>query len=326
MFSPYHFGLYFTPQQVQNAHKYQDREPFKTAWATLRSTTQLDPLQALLWNGLRYRFDNNVNAGEFTVTLLENQLTTQVNDTPLWNALAQTLLIAQCMELVRDHPAKDEALESRWRDLLFDRAGGFNIDENDVPTFAESVWRSALNMATGVVLEREPIFQQASDEFRAVIDNEIHPQGYLPRAIDPTSGGQSLLNHLRVSQALVLMAEMGRCVEVDLWGYANRGVSITTTTTYPLYYFFYPEKWKWVEERYMGGKKVEAEVLNMDESQRMFKHNAGFLEMLNHHYGNQPLRAVQMILEELRPVNDLFGGGLTTLTHGYVEGRRGLFG
>ncbi|MEQ8678039.1 MAG: alginate lyase family protein [Aggregatilineales bacterium] len=325
MFSPHHFGLYFTSQQVKNAHKHKDREPFKTAWVTLRDTNPLDPLQALLWNGLRYRFDGKVDAGEFTVSQLENHLATHADDVSVWNALAQTLLLAQCMELVRDHPAKSDATEARWRDLLFERVGGLNNDTNAL-TFAESVWKSALNMATGVVLEREPIFQQAVDEFKAVIDNEIHPQGYLPRAIDPSSGGQSLLNHLRVSQGLVLMAEMGRCVDVDLWGYANRGVSITTTTTYPLYYFFYPEKWKWVEERYMGGKKVEAEVLGEDESQRMFKNNAGFLEMLNHHYGNQPLRAVQMILEELRPVNDLFGGGLTTLTHGYVEGRRGLFG
>lgn len=325
MFSPQHFGLYFTPQQLDDAHKYHDKDPFKTAWATLRGTNQINPLQALLWNGLRYRFDNAPEAGEFTVSLLENHLSAQPDDTVNWSVMAESLMLAQCIELVRDHPTKTEAIDARWCDLLSGRVDWLNEHLGE-PTFAERIWMTALHMATGIVLENGALFGQAVEGLHDVIDNEIHPQGYLPHAIDTSSGGQSLLNHLRVSQALVLMAEMARCVEVDLWGYANRGVSITTATTYPLYYYFYPEKWKWVEERYMGGKKVEAEVLAMDEAQRMFKNNSGFLEMLNHHYGSQSLRAVRMILEELRPVNDLYGGGLTTLTHGVAEGRRGLFG
>jgi len=325
MFTPTHFGLYFSAEAVKKAHDNAEREPLKSAWARLRETNPLEPLSSAQWNGLRYRFDANTQAGEFTVSILMEHLTKSTDDTPYWHSVAETLLLAQCIELIRDHPATTPALKAHWRDLIFERTGALNQLTYDA-SIAESLWMNTLNMATGIVLEREPIFQDSVAYFKAIIDEEIHPEGYLPKAIDPESGGQSLLNHLRISEALVLMAEMARCIDVDLWRYSNRGVSLTTATTYPLYYYFYPEKWKWVEERYIGGKKVEAEVLDIDETQQMFKKNSGYLEMLNAHYGTSPLKAIRMILDEVRPVNDLYAGGLTTLTHGVTEGRRGLFG
>ena len=69
-----HFGLYFTPEHVQNAHKNSEREPFPAAWAYLReSDIQPGTLAAVQWNGLRYRFDDDQKAGEQAVIDLQNK-------------------------------------------------------------------------------------------------------------------------------------------------------------------------------------------------------------------------------------------------------------
>jgi hypothetical protein len=56
----------------------------------------------------------------------------------------------------------------------------------------------------------------------------------------------------------------------------------------------------------------------------LFREHAGFLEIIAEHY-KPPLKAIQMIHDDLRPIFDPFGGGLTTLTHAPAP-RRGLFG
>lgn len=319
-----HCGLYFNDKQVEQVRNKQNRDPLKEVWKLLRDTNKLEKLPSAQWNGLRYRLDDNTDAGVFTVSVIDDLLAESLDDIPYFNAITHTLTVAQCIELVRDHPTLTTAQDARWRDLLFDRVGEINKRDFE-PSIAESLWLTALNMAAGVVLERQPLIDDAAGVYRRTIDEDIHPEGYLPRAIEATSGAQSLLNQLRSVQAMVLIAEMGRAIDLNLWGYNNRGVSVTTATTYPLYYYFYPEKWKWVEERYVGGKKVEAEVVHEDDAHAAFRSHAGFLEMINLYYGAKPLRAVRMILDDLRPVYDLHGGGLTTLTHGYVEKRGFLF-
>jgi hypothetical protein len=84
---------------------------------------------------------------------------------------------------------------------------------------------------------------------------------------------------------------------------------------YPLYYYFYPEKWQW--------NGTNPNTLDQPEVERLFRLHGSFLELLNHHIG-QPTRAIDLILKELRPVVDIWGGGIPSLSHG-VAIRRGLF-
>ncbi len=62
-----------------------------------------------------------------------------------------------------------------------------------------------------------------------------------------------------------------------------------------------------------------------DEAQLLFRRYGGYLEMVNRRTGYKDLKP---LLEDLRPIYDPHGGGLTTLTHGVAvkPKRRGLFG
>jgi hypothetical protein len=184
----------------------------------------------------------------------------------------------------------------------------------------EALLRAALNMAAGIVLEREPIFEAGAQVYRQTIDHSVRPEGFIPRAVQ-VAEGQGLAHQLLSVAALVLMAEMAQHVGVDLWRYSNRGVSVLTAATYPLYYYFYPEKWPWGTEAEIREGHT---ALEQEYATGLFRQHGGFLEMLNGRY-DKPLRAIRLILKDIRPVVDVYGGGLTTLTHGLPE-RSGLFG
>jgi len=121
-------------------------------------------------------------------------------------------------------------------------------------------------------------------------------------------------------QALTLIAEMAANSGINLWTHDKRGVSVLTAVTYPLYYYFYPEKWPWNGEQWKPSDGVELET-----AQNLFRQHAAFLELAAPRYST-PLKAIQMILDEIRPVYDRDGGGLLTLSHAAPKRkRRGLF-
>nr|MCU0476272.1 hypothetical protein [Anaerolineae bacterium] len=109
-------------------------------------------------------------------------------------------------------------------------------------------------------------------------------------------------------------AEVAAHAGIDLWGYELRSVSLMTAAFYPLYYYYYPEKWKW------------AEGISIDAAQQMFRQNAAFLEIINRRRPN--VHAINLIVDELRPIIDPLGGGAVTLTHHPAPPpkRRGWFG
>jgi hypothetical protein len=121
---------------------------------------------------------------------------------------------------------------------------------------------------------------------------------------------RGFFRQLLTAQALVLMAEAAQHVGVDLWGYESRGVSAVTAASYLIFYYYYPQKWRWDKD------------LVEDDVQPLLRRHAGFLEMV---YRRRPLRDFQVLLKALRPVYDVWGGGLTTLTHG-APLRRGWLG
>jgi hypothetical protein len=304
-----HFGLFFTGQHVQQARKNRDRAPFQAAWALLDDQQPSGDLAAAQWGGLRCRFNDDSDAGAPTVVFLRQGILLE-ESAPYLEILATTLVHIQCFELVRDHPAWGKGERDRWLHGLLDRVSQLNQPQFEV-SYVEQVSLGALNVAAGAALERDDILQAGVETYQQVVRDDLRPQGHLPKAVeDPAlaGDGQGLFRQLMVVNALVLMAEAASHVGVDLWGYTYRGVSVMTGIAYLIYYYHYPEQWQWDAG------------MTQDAARGLFREHGGFLEMINHH---EPPKSINTLLDDLRPIYDLYGGGLTTLTHGVA--RRGLF-
>jgi hypothetical protein len=304
-----HFGLYFTLEHVQNARKNRDREPFQTAWALLgEQAMQPGTLAAIQWNGLRYRFEDNLEAGEQAVIDLQTGIGLDVDGSLSdFDALASVITLAQCFELVRDHPAWTSEAQSAWSER-FAGLGDFLNRQPETITLVERIWGGLLNVAVGIVLEDETRLQTGAEVYRQVIDHEIRPEGFLPLAVDGADGG-SLWRQMLAVGGLVLTAEAAAHVGLDLWSYTSRGISVITAASYLIYYYYYADQWRW-------DTLVEA------DAKQLFKEHGAFLEMVNHHA--RP-KDIKLLFDELRPLYNLTGGGLTTLSHA-LAARRGLFG
>lgn len=306
-----HDGLYFTKQTVAFVRKNRNRKPLVEAWQRLDNVEQCDKLSQGIWNGLRYRFNDDIDAGQHTVEMLvDSQPASLDNDKPKTTRIAETLALAHAFEMVRDHVRWTEDKQAVW---LADFANWIETLNQtwDTSTYTEKVWLSTLNAAAGVVLEDESLLHTAAQLYRQIIDQDIHPTGYIAQVVEDKNGYQQFVS---VIHAMTLLAEIAKNagIGLDLWNYNNRGVSIATAALYPLYYYYYPEKWLWSEN------------LETEETTQVFKMHGGYLEMLNQHL-NRRTTAIDLILDEIRPVFDTYGGGLVTLTHGVPE-RRGLFG
>lgn len=306
MLSNLHCGLYFTPQHIRQATRARKREPLAGAWQLLSTREKPDWLGSTLWNGFRYRFEGDADAGGKAAENLLS-LAEHLPDAPAspFARAQNTAALAQCIELVRDHPALAER-----RGVVLDHFAAqlAALNQLDGLNYTAEVWRGLANVAGGVVLESPDQFEMGAHIYRLVVDHDIHPDGYIPQVVEQADGFASFV---LVVQGLVLMAEAAKHAGVDLWGYNNRGVSVVTAALYPLYYYYYPEKWQW-----------SAELL-ADETQGVIRRHGTFLEMLNHHIG-RPTHAIDLIVNEIRPISDVYGGGIATLTHSVT--RRGLFG
>lgn len=304
-----HFGLYFTAEHIQLAQRERDQEPFLSAWLYLRDREQNGAAEAQ-WNGLRYRFSDDLEAGEAAILALERLTVDDHSTTNTYlEAVFETLVLAQTYEMVREHPSWIAEERQRWLEFLSARLSTLDSSpEKD--THAEALWMALLNFAAGIVLESDPLLQNGIQVFKQTVAEDIRPQGFIPKAVEGGDGG-SLYRQILSASALVLMAEAASHVGVDLWNYSVRGVSVVTGAMYPIYYFYTPEKWKW-----------DAEI-SMEEAQNLFRQYGGFLELL---YRRTRHKDLKPLLQDLRPVYDPRAGGLTTLTHGVTEKRRGLFG
>jgi hypothetical protein len=303
-----HFGLYFTAEHVQNARKNREREPFTAAWAFLgEQNVQPGTLAAIQWNGLRYRFDDDSQAGEQAVIDLQTGIGLDVDGSLSdFDALASAITLAQCFELVHDHPFWTPESQTAWSGR-FAGLGDFLNRQPETITLVERIWGGLLNVALGIVLEDEVRLQAGVDVYRQVIDNDIRPEGFLPLAVEGSDGG-SLWRQMLAVGGLVLTAEAAAHVGLDLWSYTLRGISVVTAASYLIYYYYYPDQWRW-------------DTLAEANTKQLFKEHGAFLEMVNHHA--RP-KDIKLLFDELRPLYNLTGGGLTTLSHA-LSARRGLF-
>ncbi len=300
-----HCGLYFTPDHIKDTLKNREREPLKAAWDALHATVE-NPWMAALLNALRWRFAQDEAAGDSVVQGLAEALFAGERLGNGSERVSALLTLAQIAELVRDHPHLGPAQWSDWS-----RAFAAQVESAQAEAGAaldERLALSRLILISGIVLEHNAWFDAGVATFHQIIQEEVRPAGYLESAVVVKDGG-TFARQFRATRSLVLMAEAAASAGVDLWSYESRGISVTTAATYLIYYYYYPEKWKW-------------EALTPEVSQPLYATEGGFLEMF---YRRSRHKDMKLMLDELRPVFDLSGGGLTTLTHA-VGIRRGLFG
>jgi hypothetical protein len=299
-----HYGLYFTAEHVNQA--YIGHNYAKAAWDYLNQARPDLPLSALILNGLRYRFSDDQASGEEAITALSKGTGLSfARAGSYFEAVATGVTLAHACELVRHHPGAVEWL-NRWRrDYL-----GL-CDELNHPLvnagLVEHLWLGLLNLVSGIVLEADDRFETGTAIYRQAIQNEIRPEGYLPRAVEGGDGG-SLYRELLSVAALALMAESAAHVGVNLWDYNSRGISVNTACAYLIYYYYYPEQWRW-------------DTVAEQDARALYKAYGGFFEMLNRRTRPKDLK---LLLDDLRPFFNAAGGGLTTLTHGVGSGKKEL--
>ena len=313
MFNPQHCGLFFTVEHIQRARDKRETEPYLTAWNLLNQRRQLDLIQLAQSNGLLYRFSDDTDSGQRAVAILQEDDLTARHKAGDLDVIASVLTQAQCFEMVRDHPAFTR--QADWLDTFTRTIKTLNQPWDERP-YVAALWLNALNLAAAIVLEDEGLFAEAVDTFQETIRHDVHPEGYIRKA---TSGerGTSLHRMLLAAQALILTAEAATHAGENLWAFNERGVSALTPTPYLLYYYYYPEKWRWDAE--LKDEEVPEEgqsLLDPAAAQALYRQHAGLWEMAQH---QSPSQDRQNLLNELRPIDDLWGGGLVTLTHGTVE-------
>jgi hypothetical protein len=314
-----HCGLYFSEAQVMTARNDARHPPFKQAWKRLDAPldANADLLEQAMIHALRWRFHKLIGEGETAVGIYHRAGQQAADRLSLLDGCIHTVALAQLFELLRDHPLAEAIPASESINLFIERASQLDtvIQSMDTDTqgiaYLERIWAALVMMTAGVVSEDIDLRERAAAVYHHIIDHNIRPAGFIPQLVDGKDGG-SLLRTLIALKGLTLLAEAAQYSGLDLWSYNNRGVSLTTAALYPLYYYFYPEKWQWDSD------------LDPDTVKADFRTHAGYLEPLNRHIG-RPTKAIDLILAEIRPILDPYGGGLLTLSHG-VRQRRGLFG
>ncbi len=306
MFTPRHCGLYFSTEHVQRARSAPAGEPQAEALAHLRTHPDDSPL----YGGFAWRFLDDADAGEMAIARIERAVESPLSeDMPYLETVAQTLMLGHAFEMLRDHPAFSFVRRAGWLNRFEERVNTLGTSPYK-DSFVENLWMAALVLGAGVILEREEIFEIGVEVYRQTIDHDVRPQGHIPRAIEGGHGG-AMYRQVAACAALCLMAEAAGQVGVDLWGYENRGVSAVTCAIYPMYYFYTTDKWVWDKE------------LPVDDVQGWFRQYGGYLEFIKRRTG---LRDLNPVLQEMRPVFTPLTGGYTTLSHGVILRRRGLFG
>lgn len=310
-FSPTHTGLIFTQAVIDAAQRDRTSEFRAPAFAYLTAPTpdDLSPDGAALLEAFRYRFLNDVEAGERGVQMMIQRGDAPIpDDSPYLDSLAAMFVQAHTFELLREHPAFSFLEKNRWQNTLQAKINALSSAPYQKKQ-VENLWLGVLVMAAAIITEDEESFNIAAQVARDVVDVDIRPQGYIVPAVEGGDGG--MYRQVASAAALVMLAEMAAHAGVDLWNYEHRGVSIKTAAIYPIYYYYITDEWGWDQD------------LAVEDVQAIFKPFAGYLEIVKQRTG---LRDLNPLLEDLRPIFSPYAGGLTTLSHGVTLKRRGLFG
>jgi hypothetical protein len=298
-FQPSHTGLFLPPSFLESSRAARESRTLISAWMAL-DETPVDIFDQILWLAYRWRAHEDTAAGQKALMLLHS-----LDDATIFNG--STLIegdgagdgprlvgLAHIVEMLRSHPAATLALVSlfhHWFDTAF----------RETPSTALSFWGVAAKLALGVVLEDQGTFEGGVRFFEDAIA-DLHPEGYVREAVE-SKDAQTYARQFSIACALALAAEIGTNAGVNLWAYNNRGVSAKTASAYVLYYLYYPEKWRW----------SEAGALTLEMTTPLMKHQAAYMEIV---HARSPLRSVDILLQQNRPLSCFMAGGMTTLVYG----------
>ncbi|MEO1286241.1 MAG: alginate lyase family protein [Chloroflexota bacterium] len=327
-----HFGLYFTQADVDNAQSQRDKqEDLQSAWQWLLASSgdvikerkpkdknaepeqvikpDLDDAGQLINATLRYRLNNNHDAGEFASQMLMSGFGLSDSST-LFETITTTLLVAHAFEMLRDNLPNTEGWLARFATFT-DSLSQAEADANTIEQF----WLLALKTASAIVLEDKSRFDEAITSYKEIIDTQIHPEGYFKPLSQMAETKESAFREMVLAcAALTLTAEMATHAGENLWNYENRDVGLNTSITYLVYYYFYPDKWRWGNDD-----------LTEDHTQAIFADLGAWIEISTRRVNP---RGVELLLDDQRPFFNAYMGGLTTLTHFKTERpkRFGIFG
>ena len=293
-------GLFHTAEHLALAHDNREHETVASALSLLDSREE-DPMTAAHLSALRYQIFDDEFAAETAFDLLSKADL----------ALGATVDQARCKSLLGWMSVAAMLQQHQgWQALPTEAMFRLVVAVSGMAPAADplgGLWQGALQLATGIVFEHESCKQLGVAAFRNAVDQFIHPEGYLKGIVDVEGNEPTYAMQVSGSCALVIMAEMAEHAGLNLWSYDNRGVSPITATTYLLYYYYYPEHWRW------------SDGLTQADTAAVMRSEGAFIEMVNRRH---PLRGVEALLAEQRPMFCATGGGLTTLIHGLAPPKK----
>lgn len=325
-----HIGLYFGQSEIDKAQA-KENDDLQSAWQWLLAQSgdlikerkpkdrKSDPEQVikadlptggkLIEAAFRYRFADNADAANQASEILATGygLTEQAS---LFESISQTLTAAHAFEMIRDTIPDSK----NWLKEFAGFSDKLQVTVEDA-NFLEQLWLTTLLVVSGVVLEDDSRFETGISRVKEIVDTKIHPEGYFKPLSEIASDKESAFNEMvSACAALSLACEAATQAGENLWQYENRDVSLNTSVTYLVYYYFYPDKWRWGE-----GDLTE------EQTRAIFSQSGAWIEISTLRVNP---RGVELLLDEQRPFFNAYMGGLTTLSHIKTERawRIGLFG
>jgi hypothetical protein len=257
----------------------------------IRRKPALTPQGQALADAYAYRFFNDEAAGKRARDALQS-LGLEFGTSTL-TGVYHAINASQLHEMV--YPLWDGGARGAWLGQYITHTDLLLRESDD---YVVQAWQMLLRIVRGILTDDHALFEQGASAYRAIIDQHIHPDGY----IKPIAQEKTRATYRRMMQttaALTFAAEAAAVAGVDLWSYEFREVGVHTAASYVVFYYFYPEKWHW------------SQALTADDTQAAFADVGAFVEITSHRaYAN----GVEILLDEQRPIfSDV--GGLTSLTH-----------
>lgn len=327
-----HLGLYFGQAEIDNAKSQRAKQDdLQSSWQWLLASDgeiikerkpiekDADPVQvikpvlsteqALIEQAFRYRFADDAQAGQSATEYLLNDFRLADRAT-LLETITHALLGAHAFEMVRELMPHADSWLGNFSDFTESLLQAY-----DEAPYLDKLWLITLSIASGVVLEDASRFEDGIALFRHVIDKDVHPEGYFkPLVTDAKVKETAFRDMVLACAALTLAAEAATQAGDNLWHYEKWDVGINTAVTYLVYYYFYPDKWRWGEDD-----------LTEEQTREIFAQLGAWIEISTRRMNP---RGVELLLEDQRPFFNAYMGGLTTLSHFKTEKpkRFGLFG
>lgn len=299
-------ALFFSLDDLQLARDNIEREPLRGALSLL-DTQPADSLAAAHIQALSYVFRRDSAAGDAAIGALQAQELRGSAGLGL-PASKRQLAWLSVAAMLAGHPQWHSVADANLDTI--DRLARRELSST-VPDLVQRSWLAAVSMAAAIVSDNDAGLLRAADVYRDIVDAQIHPEGYFKTVVDRDAATNTYTAQFSATCAMVLMAEMAGQAGLELWAHHCRAVSINTAATYTYYYYYFPERWRWE-----GG-------LTRDTTIALMRAEGAFFEMVNR---RSPLRGVEQLFSEQRPMFSPGGGGLTTLTHGFTRPKKRRWG